>query len=111
VRACADWSPLAFRAAAAGSRAVGQRQSAGIVGAGFGAQDAVTVLVTARVVLGKRRLVLPAQHRMTSLTLVEHGLEFAVVLAADSPAEQMRGALGAAHQHAKLARALEPCHE
>jgi hypothetical protein len=65
------------------------------------------VLVAARVLLGERRLVVPAQHRVTGFALVQHGLELALVLAVDPPSEQMGGSLGAAYQHAQFAGTLD----
>jgi hypothetical protein len=68
-------------------------------------------LVATRVLLGERRLVIPAEYRVASLTLVQHSLEFALVTAADATPEQVGGSLGAADQHAQLAGAPEQCLE
>jgi hypothetical protein len=80
---------------------------AGVVGAGFGAQNAIAASIAASVILGKRRLVIPAQHRVTGLALIQHRLEFALIMPGHASAEQMSGALSAADQYAELAGALE----
>jgi hypothetical protein len=78
-----------------------------VVGARFGAKDAITVLVTADVLLDERALVVPAQHRVTGVGLIQHRLELALVASVDAPSEEMRGSIGAADQHTELAGTLE----
>jgi hypothetical protein len=82
-----------------------------VIRAGFVAQDPIAVLITAAVLLGEGRLVIPAQHRMSGVALIQHGLQLAAVVAIDASAEQMRRSIGAAHQHAQLTGALEQSSE
>src|SRR6266704_2901336 len=56
---------------------------------------------------GERRLVIPAQDRVTCVALIQHGLQLALVATVDPPPKQVGGALGAAHQHAEFAGAPE----
>src|SRR3974390_307149 len=42
----------------------------GVIRTGFVAQDAIAVLITADVLLGEGRLVIPAQHRMSGVALI-----------------------------------------
>jgi hypothetical protein len=44
-----------------------------------------SVLITAYVLLDERRLIVPAQPRVTSVALVEHGLQLALVVTVDPP--------------------------
>src|ERR1043166_3124612 len=48
-------------------------------------------------------MVIPAHDRVTGLALAEDRLELALVVTADSPPEQMAGALGTADEHAQFA--------
>ena len=79
----------------------------GVIRAGFVAQDPIAVLIAADVLLGEGRLVVPAQHRMSGVALVQHGLQLALIVAVDASPEQMRRPIGAADQHAQLTGALE----
>jgi hypothetical protein len=79
----------------------------GVIRAGLVAKDPIAVLITADVLLGEGRLVVPAQHRMSGVALIQYRLQLAAVVAVDASPEQMRRPIGAAHQHTQLAGALE----
>ena len=65
------------------------------------------MLIATDVLLGEGRLVVPAQHRVSGVALVQHGLQLALVAAVDASPEEMGRSIRAADQHAQFAGPLE----
>ena len=65
------------------------------------------MLVATDVLLGEGRLVVPAQHGVSGVALVQHGLQLALVVAVDASPEEMGRPIRAADQHTQFAGALE----